>query len=173
MQCSNHRLSTYRAAAKRCPIACALALALSTLAGPALADSGTYENDFCYGGSLQTLKHAESFVANTYQIHGVIRATQAGAMFDDMGASCYGVFAQVGSGIPANNNSYCEWLDKDGDRLFLESERRGPNGTIQSISGTGKYKGMRVKGSYTVRFAPQSAGVGRGCTRNVGQWERP
>ena len=47
----------------------------------------------------------------------------------------------------------CTYIDKDGDRLYESWEEDANKGTYKTTGGTGKYKGARGGGTYTL--APQ------------------
>jgi hypothetical protein len=116
------------------------------------ADSGTFENIHCYSGQPQTLKHSETNVVNITMITGTVRATSPGQIFDNMSTQCAGLSGQMDGSM--FSQGFCEWADSDGDRFFFRYERKGTEGTFRAVSGTGKYQGMAVDGSYVImRFS--------------------
>jgi len=51
-------------------------------------------------------------------------------------------------------------------------DRKGTEGTFHAVSGTGKYQGMAVDGSYVIMRFPSRPGILQGCSQNKGRWER-
>lgn len=144
-------------------IASQVALAVS-------AENQPFEYVQCFAGEIQTLKHSDGNVANSAILFGLTRAITPGSFFDNMTAQCVGLFGRA-EGI-AFAHEYCEYVDKDGDVVFLRYERQGTKGTVRSLGSTGKYQSLNFEGSYETVSYSQGQGMVRGCVHSSGQWVR-
>ena len=147
------------------------ALLLFSVSAPVLADSGTFEHTHCFAGTTQTLKHSDGNVANVVSFRGTIRAATSGQVFDNMSTQCVGLYGQLEGNT--FSQGFCEYFDNDSDRVFIRYQRQGTEGTLQSVSGIGKYRGMTLDATYSnvMRF-PQTPGFLQGCAQVRGRWER-
>jgi hypothetical protein len=85
---------------------------------------------------------------------GITRSTGETKLFDNMSARCLeNGEARVGS---YNFTGWCAQTDGDGDKLFT-SYAGSEGGNVTYIGGTGKYKNIALKGTWTVKDAPAVA----------------
>jgi hypothetical protein len=138
-----------------------------------LAKEGNYDLMSCFSGEAEVLAHSKSNVAMSYVFTGTCRSNPPGGIFDM--TSLYGV--GMGSIIKGENKSdyYIEYIDSDGDKIFLKGGRVGPDGTAVFLSGTGKYEGISGGGSNKVvgRFPAAKPGTFQGCSHAVGTYKLP
>lgn len=134
------------------------------------ADTRTVEYLQCFAGEIQTLDFSEANAASTVMLYGTTRAITPGELFDGMSVQCIGLLGRE-EGV-AFTQEFCEFFDRDGDRLFFRYERHGTHGTVRSLGSTGKYSGTVFRGSYEMVRYTQAQGMVRGCVRSTGLWEQ-
>src|SRR3954466_14744121 len=147
-----------------------VALVLLCVSAPVWADSGAFDHTHCFTGTTQTIKHSDGNVVNSVSYRGTIRAGTPGQVFDNMSTQCVGLYGQL-DGATFSQGFY-EFFDNETDKIFFRYQRQGTEGTFQSVSGVGKYKGMTLDGAYNVMRFPQTQGFLQGCAQNSGHWAR-
>lgn len=151
------------------------AIVLSTIFGSApayaLEAKGTLDVIDCYSGELEVIEQSDQTLWLSWSQTGTRRSVDQGGPFDRMAARCVGfLWAREGA---FKGHSACEFLDEDGDKVFVESARTGDAIAWEFAGGTGKYHGIEGEGSYTdygyfprlspstYQFCPQSSGTYR------------
>lgn len=151
---------------------CLCAAATSAFAGKvSMPKEGSYELRFCTTGSGTTILANDQVYATHYSGTATLVATTPGAAFDRQSARCWGTLGIVGG--KGRHLGYCDLTDLDGDKWLMEYHGKEDNsgGTYASISGTGKYEGMTLKGEYKLDFWPgPAADWYAGCHLNKGTY---
>ena len=100
-------------------------------------------------------------------LSGVVLADDTSNPFHLAGQTCEGTTIISAKGPSAAG--YCNTIDKDGDAWWIwwRGEGKGKGGVWEFVDGTGKYKGIKGKGTTTtlVRFPD-----GRQVLRWQGSW---
>ena len=130
---------------KRACVAGIISAALAS-SGDAFADSGVVEVTDCFSGSLQPITAVGDTFYAAWSHAGVRRAKTPGGPFDGMSGRCVGFVWRNGEGM--HGRSGCEFVDAQGDRVFIENQREGDSGVWKFVGGTGKYLGLTGNGEY-------------------------
>jgi hypothetical protein len=125
--------------------------------------------------TLKTIDFGENRQQSLAEFTGVVRSEQAGSMFDSMTEYCIGTF--FNDGKQRSGNGGCKLVDADGDQVFQTfntSSSATPPGSIGLVGGTGKYKGLEGRGTYTLQVfnGPQDGQAMLVLTKKV-NWKRP
>lgn len=99
----------------------------------------------------------------TWESFGVVVSDTGGGLFHNVTIRCIGAYlAEKGSW---ENEGYCTYTLKDGEKVFLSIKFGGKigtpmppaEGTAKMIGGTGKYLGIQGRTEYTSYFLRPSA----------------
>lgn len=152
-----------------------LAFVLADTGGAAaeLAKKAKYDATLCWGGSLHLVPHAKGYMAGTYQLTGTTQSNGAGGVFDKDSFECIGVFHYLDN--ESGHTGFCQFVDKDGDKVFGKDVRNKAGYTLVFVSGTGKYQGIKGGGTTERIGAYPSArkGTVQGCARTTGSYTLP
>ncbi|MFZ4478678.1 MAG: hypothetical protein ACOYNZ_02150 [Rhodoferax sp.] len=165
------RLNLARFAAIRCAAAAAILLALGSAASQPLPKEGNYDYISCWSGASNDIQFSKTHTFGNYEFVVNNRTTPPGGMFDLTVARCVGLYNMFeGKG---NNSSFCEAVDKDGDKFIVRNSIEDGKQKQEGIAGTGKYEGMtRIGSSETLgRFPTIRPGVVSGCARQTGSYK--
>lgn len=152
-----------------------LAFVLADAGGAAaeLAKKAKYDATVCWGGELHVVSHAKGYMAGTYTLTGTTQSNGGGGIFDKDSFECVGVFHFLGSA--PGHTGFCQFVDKDGDKVFGKDIRNKTDYTMEFVSGTGKYQGIKGGGT-TERigaYPPARKGTAQGCVRMTGSYALP
>lgn len=151
---------------------CTAAVSGTAWAGKvSMPKEGSFELKFCTIGSGTTILANDQVYATHYAGSATLVATTPGAAFDRQTARCWGTLGIVGG--KGRHLGYCDIADMDGDKWLMEYHGKEDNsgGTYTSVSGTGKYEGMTLKGEYKLDFWPGPSADGyAGCHHNKGTY---
>ncbi len=91
---------------------------------------------------------AEAMVMS-YDIKGLVLSNNGSEIFNNASERCVGLFKRVGAEIV--QNGYCKYLYPNKDYTILEYNGSADDGNWSLIFGTGKWKGITGRGTYTVK----------------------
>ena len=152
-----------------------LAFVLADAGGAAaeLAKKSKYDVTLCWGGELHVVPHAKGYMAGTYRLTGATRSNGGGGLFDKDSFECIGVFHYLDK--EPGHIGFCQFVDKDGDKVFGKDVRNKAVYTFEFVSGTGKYQGIKGGGKTERIGAYPSArkGTAQGCARTTGSYTLP
>lgn len=145
-------------------VACALLIPLLGAGDP---EDGVSVVD-CFSGEIDVVQQSADTFWASWRHTGTRRATHPGGAFDRMSGRCTGI-VWARNGVFRGHGG-CEFVDGDGDKLFMDSDRRGDKASWEFTGGTGKYAGVTGSGRYldfsyfprlsptTYQFCPTSTG---------------
>ena len=147
-----------------------LASSVGTI-GPAgkLPLKGVVDVTDCSSGRLEVIASPCGDFWATWTHTGTRRANVAGGPFDRMSGRATGMLWVTGG--TAHGQGAHEYVDADGDKVFIESQRLGARTTWKFAGGSGKYEGITGNGEYsdlnyfprlstdTYQFCPVSTGT--------------
>ena len=114
---------------------------------------GEAEYDTYYvGATALNLETAGVAMGGVEEILGVTRNVEGQGPFHDMSVRCLYQWSQIGEAVDAGGS--CIETDRDGDEIFTTFA----NGTHTIVGGTGKYKGITGKATYTIDFLHNTNG---------------
>lgn len=154
--------------------ACMVAAVLAW-AGGAVAQSmpkeGNYDFTSCYSGTTNEIAFSKTHSAGSIESVGNNRTTPPGAHFDMTTFRCVGTYTIIEGKYSAL--SYCEGVDKDGDKIMTHNTMEGPKGRQEVIAGTGKYEGMVRSGisESLGQFPMVKPGTFAACSRQTGTYK--
>ena len=168
-----HRLSIPHFAAMRSVwlSAALLAMGCATAQQP-VPKEGSFDVTNCGSGTNSVVEISKTARFNSNESVGVTRSNPPGGFLDMTTYHCMSLGVTLDGKY--TGHTYCEGVDKDGDRymshLWTEASQ-----TTQSevITGTGKYEGMTRKGtSQTLgQFPSVKPGATAGCGRQTGTYK--
>lgn len=154
-------------------IGIALALWCSNVFAGELVKQGNFDLMSCFSGKAEVIAHSKTQVAYSYVFTGTGRSNPSGGAFDMMSFQGVGLSSVIKG--ENTSNYFMEYIDSDGDKVFLKGDRNGPNGTAQFLSGTGKYEGISGGGTNEMvgTFPAARPGTFQGCSHAVGTYKLP
>lgn len=151
--------------------------ALAVLYGGATSWGGVKkvesEGMHCYSGEAKAIKFSTDHWAFSYELFGTRTDRTASDDSGNMSTHCVGtVTFDRGKEV---GDSFCEFVDKDGDKYVFTGHRTGPKGEFVFIAGTGKWAGIAGGGTYEPVGAFPTIAPGRlhGCTFSRGSYTLP
>ena len=144
----------------------------SVMAGE-LVKQGKFDLMSCYSGKAEVLAHSKNYVALSYVYTGTCRSNPPGGAFDM--TSFQGVGSQSIIEGEMKSIYFMEYVDSDGDKVFLKGDRNGPQGSAEFLSGTGKYEGISGGGTNEAigNFPSARPGTFQGCSHAIGTYKLP
>ena len=145
----------------------------TTVTAGELAKQGNYDLMSCYSGKAEVIAHSKTQVALSYVFTGTCRSNPPGGAFDM--TSFQGVGAQSILDGKINSIYFMEYIDSDGDKVFLKGDRNGPKGSAEFLSGTGKYEGISGGGTNEAvgNFPSARPGTFQSCSHAIGTYMLP
>jgi len=154
----------------------ALAGALAVFAAAAsaaqsLPKEGNFAYRACFSGTSKAVVLSKSHVAFSFDLTGENVADTPGTFFDHASFQCEGASANFGN--ERTSESYCLFLDPDGDKAMVRVTMRNGKWHRQDIAGTGKYDGMVVHAEVQPmgRFPTIKPGMFQGCNHAAGTYK--
>ncbi len=157
--------------ALRCTVAVAITLTMGVALSQNLPKEGSYDYISCWSGTSKDIPFSKTHAFGNYEFVVTNRTTPTGGMFDMTVARCVGLYSMIeGKG---DNSSFCEAIDKDGDKFVVRNSIEGGKPKQEGITGTGKYEGMTRIGTTEMlgRFPLVKPGVVTGCARQTGTYK--
>ena len=150
-------------------------LAVSAAAAAAtqhLPKEGKLSYTACFSGTSKAVVLSKSHVAFSFDLTGENVADTPGTFFDHASFRCEGAGANFGK--EHTSESYCLFLDPDGDKAMVRVTMRNGKWHRQDIAGTGKYDGMVVHADVQPmgRFPTIKPGMFQGCNHAAGTYKR-
>jgi hypothetical protein len=138
-----------------------------------LAKQGKFDLLSCYSGKAEVIAHSKSHVALSYVYTGTCRSNPPGGAFDM--TSFQGVGSQSIIGGEISSIYFMEYIDSDGDKVFLKGDRNGSKGSAEFLSGTGKYEGISGGGTNEAvgNFPSARPGTFQSCSHAIGTYKLP
>jgi hypothetical protein len=139
-----------------------------TAAAQTLPKEGRLDYVACWSGSSNPINFAKTQTAMTYEHTGSTRSNLPDSPFDKLSFRCLGMNSNFDG--KAANNTVCEVVDKDGDKMlnhFVQSEGRVVRSTV---AGTGKFEGISTEATVTALgpFPTVKPGAFQGCNHQTG-----
>jgi len=133
----------------------------------------SYDITNCWSGVTSMLSASKELVVYGYELKGITRSNHENKAFDNDTFQCVGI-AKVVAG-KATSDSYCKFMDPDGDMVVGGGQKTGAEGTWKFLQGTGKWKGITGGGKNWVitKSKPIKEGTFQGCNRATGTYELP
>lgn len=154
--------------------ACMIAGAVFARSIPAFAADlpriGKFEFISCLAGKQNEITHGPNHVVGTVEMLGTQRSNPAGSLFDSTASRCVSSYSYIDGKYATDG--FCEFVDVQGDRYLLKFNRLpGQGGTLEGLHGTGKYAGMKLRGTYdrTAPF-PSTPGNVHACVKSTGDF---
>ena len=166
-----YRLRTTGSIAARAAFLIVVTLAVAGAAAQTMPKEGKYEYTSCWSGTSNVIQFSKTHIASTSDFIGNNRTNPPGGPFDMTTFHCVGMSSSV-DGKETNSN-YCEASDKDGDKWMVRTVSQGPQGTNETLAGTGKYVGMVRSGTSESAgaFPAIKPGTFTGCNRQTGTYK--
>lgn len=164
----------YRAtplAAARCVAAVVTTVVMGNAVSQSMPKEGNYDYISCWSGTSNDIQFSKTHSFGQFEWVVNNRTSPPGGPFDMTVARCMGMYTLFeGKFVPS---SYCEAVDKDGDKFILQNLIDDGKPRQVGIAGTGKYEGMTRTGSSEVlgRFPTIKPGVLTGCARQTGTYK--
>jgi hypothetical protein len=132
---------------------------------------GNYDYVSCWSGSSNDTRFSKTHEFGSYEFTVNNRTNPPGGAFDMTVARCVGTYTLFENKF--DNSSYCEAIDKDGDKFILRNSMEAGKPKQEGIAGTGKYEGMTRTGTTETlgRFPTIKPGVVTGCARQTGTYK--
>ncbi len=99
-----------------------------------LPKEGNYDLTSCAAGTFNRLEFSKGYVASTFEHTGTNRSNLPGGFGDGNTFHCLGVQSNIEGKITAT--TFCESMDKDGDKIFARSTSEDRKGTQETLAGT-------------------------------------
>lgn len=115
------------------------------LSVPSKAAEYDLTGQHCYHGKFNLLARGEGDYSLSYVLHGAPTYDDDNLPFGHMATRCVGLFSLRGD--KTDSHAHCEFIDKDGDKLFTIAAARGSENIGTLPRGTGKFEG--VTGTFT------------------------
>jgi hypothetical protein len=118
---------------------------------PKLPESGKarFEVTYFRADEGRHVQLDEQTAFGTFEQYGVTRNLDGQPWFDRMTEYCTGQYYESAGSSWAPTNGSCVYVDQQGDKLTINWEDSGDGGTKQIVAGTGKYRGISGKGTYS------------------------
>lgn len=158
-------------AAVHCVAAVVTTLAMGNAVSQSMPKEGNYDYISCWSGTSNDIQFSKAHSFGHFEWVVNNRTNPAGGPFDMTVARCLGMYTFFeGKLVPL---SYCEAIDKDGDKFILQNLIEGGKPRQEGIAGTGKYEGMTRTGTTEMlgRFPTIKPGVLTGCARQTGTYK--
>lgn len=145
--------------------------ATTALAAQHLAKEGKFAYRACFSGTSKAVVLSKSQVAFSFDLTGETVADTPGTFFDHTSFRCEGSGANIGK--ERTSESYCLFVDPDGDKSLHRVTMRNGKWHRQDIAGTGKYDGVVVHGDVQPmgRFPTLKPGLFQGCNHTAGTYK--
>lgn len=114
----------------------------------------------------------DKLVFGAFKVYAALHANPAGGPFDLQSSRCIGTYSVFND--KERGSRYCEVTDADGDKWIMDATEKNPfEGEWIAVGGTGKYEGMRGRGTYKAlgEVPPVVAGIYARCHRNIGTFK--
>ena len=149
----------------------AAAAAAAAAATQHLPKEGKLSYTACFSGTSKAVVLSKSHVAFSFDLTGENVADTPGTFFDHASFRCEGAGANFGK--EHTSESYCLFLDPDGDKAMVRVTMRNGKWHRQDIAGTGKYDGMVVHADVQPmgRFPTIKPGMFQGCNHAAGTYK--
>lgn len=149
----------------------ALATGFGIANSQTLPKEGNYDYISCWSGTSNDIQFSKTHGFGTFEFVVNNRTTPPGGIFDMTAARCVGL-GTVFEG-KWDSSSYCEAIDKDGDKFIVRNSMDGGKQKQEAFAGTGKYEGMTRVGTSQMlgRFPTIKPGVLTGCARQTGTYK--
>ena len=152
----------------------AVVLAIAAPGSALAADppkEGSYEFTACYSGVANPITFSKTHSVVSYEHSGAVLSSPPGGMFDKGTFHCVGLSTSFDG--KATNNTVCETIFPDGDRILAKFTLQ-PDGTTvrEAVTGTGKYEGV-VSGGAVMSLGPfptVKAGTYQTCNHQTGTY---
>ena len=145
----------------------------TTVRAGELAKQGNYDLMSCYSGKAEVIAHSKTQVAYSYVFTGTGRSNPTGGAFDMTSFQGVGLSSVIKG--ENTSNYFMEYIDSDGDKVFLKGDRNGPKGSAEFLSGTGKYEGISGGGTNEAvgNFPSARPGTFQSCSHAIGTYMLP
>jgi hypothetical protein len=157
--------------ALRGTVAIAITLVMGVAISQTMPKEGNYDYISCWSGTSNDIQFSKTHTFGNYEFITNNRTSPPGGLFDMTVARCVGLYNMFdGKG---SNSSFCEGVDKDGEKFVVRNTIVDGKPVQEGIAGTGKYEGMTRIGTTEMlgRFPTIKAGVITGCARQTGTYK--
>ena len=156
-----------------------LALTFSTGVSAQPPKQGTTSGTYSHSGTFKALAMGKEHVQIHYEDWGVRNEDQE-STFPARAASsrCLGSYHAT-HGAVDNHTGFCEGIDADGDQWFFTYQaawtvESAQTGTFTYVGGTGKYRGISGRGTFTYKpLRPIAEDSFQGMSIYKGNWKLP
>jgi hypothetical protein len=142
-------------------------------AAQTLPKEGNYDFTSCFAGVMTAMGISKTEGAFTFEMTGTNVTNPPGGMFDKVSYRCIGYATSFGGKV--TNESFCEAVDKGGDKLFAKIAlgSDGMTSNREVLAGTGKYEGIVSKGTAVSMgpFPVAKPGTFQNCARQTGTYK--
>lgn len=149
-----------------------VASAVSSALAADLPKEGTYDYSTCYAGvEHATISFSKTYSATIREWTGTDRSAIPGGFLDMASFRCVNLTATL-DGKPSST-TFCETIDKDGDKIFSRFVGDATRSEATTPAGTGKYEGI-VRTGTAVDVGPfpvAKPGTFQRCFRNTGTYK--
>lgn len=149
----------------------------AVLLTPGFAALAAQPIDFtsCRAGTFSVLAQTDDLMLMAIEHRGIDQSTQEDGLFDNYTHKCNGVMEYRGK--MSSGTGYCKYLAPDGDFVTIRWANSGERseGTWEFLSGTGKWQGVKGKGTYqnSAKGKGIEAGTYQNCIHVTGTAEFP
>lgn len=113
----------------------------------AIDQAGKLDVIDCYSGDIELIQHTDNNFWLSWKQTGTRRSVMKGGPFDGMTAHCAGFLWNDRGEM--RGHSACEYVDHDGNKLFVKAARVGDDAEWKFVGGTGAYEGITGSGEFT------------------------
>jgi len=116
---------------------------------------------------------SKDIMLTSFDLKGMVRSDSNSEFLNNVSEWCAGLFSKVGDKI--SQRGFCKYTYLNGDITLMEWDGEANGGNINFIHGTGKWEGIKGKGTWNMiqRAKPASQDTMQSCRKLMGTFELP
>lgn len=140
---------------------------------PTVQAQESFESTACVSGSANAIHMSKDMMLTSFDLKGMVRSDSNSEFLNNVSEWCVGLFSNVGGKI--SQRGFCKYTYLNGDINLIEWDGEANGGNINFIYGTGKWEGIKGKGTWNMiqRAKPASQDTMQSCRKLMGTFELP
>ena len=133
----------------------------------------SFESTVCVSGNANPIHMSKEMMLTSFDLKGMVRSDSNSEFLHNVSEWCIGLFSRVGDKI--TQRGFCKYTYLNGDINLIEWDGEANGGNINFIHGTGKWEGLKGKGTWKMiqRAKSASQDTMQSCRKLIGTYELP